>query len=163
LNVGTEYFKGPSELRVADETLKTWKQIDYKGFIEASEVFKGHVDVVVTDGFTGNSVIKSSEGALDLAFSILKTRLSQGIFKRILGLWLKAEMKQALRPLDPREANGALLAGSDLLVIKSHGNAKEKSFYSALNRAALAHDAGYVSAIWRKLDNLFDEDLDRPG
>lgn len=159
LNVGTEYFKGPPELRAANVALRQWKNLDYRGFVEASEVFKGDVDIIVCDGFTGNSIIKSSEGALDLTFNTIKQRFRKNPLNWLLGYWLKFEMKAALKPLDPRNANGALIAGSDLLVIKSHGNAREKAFYAAIKRAAQCHERQITSSIWSELDQLIVEDF----
>jgi len=157
LNVGTEFFKGPPELRLAHEELQKWDGLDYIGFIEASDVFLGIADIIVCDGFTGNSVIKASEGALDLTFSVLREKLNKGLFSRLLAFWLKIQMKSTLRSLDPRIANGAIVAGSSLLVVKSHGNAKEKAFCSAIERAVQAHTLQYTASIWAELDCLFDE------
>jgi len=157
LNLGTEQFKGPPELRLADAALHKWSDLNYKGFIEASSVFKGDLDVIVTDGFTGNSVIKSAEGALDLTLSILKNKLNHGVFSRLLAFWLKQQLKSSLKKLDPRLSNGALVCGSNLQVIKSHGNARGKAFYTAIERAASAHSGQYTTSIWVQLDKLFDE------
>jgi glycerol-3-phosphate acyltransferase PlsX len=159
LNVGTEYFKGPPELRTAHKQLEQWQNLEYQGFVEANNVFHGDLDIIVCDGFTGNSVIKSSEGALELTFNTLRERLKANPISKLLGYWLSFEMKAALKPLDPRHANGALIAGSDLLVIKSHGNAKEKAFYAAIKRSADCFNQQVNSAIWRELDKLIDEDF----
>lgn len=154
LNIGTEYFKGPPELRLAHGHLQKWSEIDYCGFIEASEVFLGEVDVILTDGFTGNCIIKSSEGALDLTFKLLKDRLNNGFLSKVIGYWLKHELLTSLKPLDPRMANGAIVAGSDLLVVKSHGNAKEKAFFAAVEKAALAVETNVIANVTSQLDKL---------
>lgn len=154
LNVGTEEFKGPTELKSADRVLKAWSHIDYLGFLEANQVFTGELDVIVCDGFTGNSIIKSSEGALDLAFKTLREKLNGNLFTRVLGTWLAFEMKGALKPLDPKLANGALIAGSDLLAIKSHGNAQHRAFKAAIKKAADLALGGVIGSIWDELDNI---------
>ncbi len=159
LNIGQEYFKGPPEVRAAHETLAQSSTIDYQGFVEASEAFKGNLDILVTDGFTGNSVIKASEGALNLIFDIMRDNLSKGLLSRLLGLWLKRQMRASLQSLDPRLSNGALVAGSNLLVVKSHGNAGEKAFSAALKRAGMAASASMVGSIWSELDRLLDSEL----
>lgn len=159
LNVGTEYFKGPPELRAANKQLEQWQNLEYRGFVEANQVFQGELDIIVCDGFTGNSVIKSSEGALELTFNTLKERLKSNPLSKLLSLWLSIEMKAALKPLDPRNANGALIAGSNLLVIKSHGNAREKAFYAAIKRAAECFNRRANESIWCELDKLIDEDF----
>jgi len=157
LNVGTEYFKGPVALRSADQALKGWSNIDYRGFIEASAVFTGQSDIIVCDGFTGNSVIKASAGALDLTFALLKQRLSRGLMKPLLAWWLKRQLKAVLIKLDPRLANGAIVAGSELLVLKSHGNAKARAFVSAIERAVSAIELNSTRQIWSELDKLVDD------
>lgn len=162
LNVGTEFFKGPAELRAADEYLAVWSEVNYQGFIEASEIFTGETDVIVTDGFTGNSIIKSAEGAMQFTYKTLKQTLGSGPLMRLLGFWLKKELKQMLMPLDPRAANGALVAGSDLLVIKSHGNAKEKAFKAALQQGVDAFEAGVTSQVLQQLDQLLNADSNPP-
>lgn len=159
LNVGTEFFKGPPELRAADQLLKQWSSIDYRGFVEASQVFHGKLDVIVCDGFTGNSVIKASEGALDLTFGLIRKSLGQSIFGRLAGFWLKRQMTTTLQPLEPRHANGALVAGSNLQVIKSHGNADAKAFGAALERSADICNRQVIPAIWSELNRLIDDDI----
>ncbi len=154
LNVGTEFFKGPRELRLADKAIQSWGNVDYIGFIEASDVFLGLSDVIVCDGFTGNSIIKSAEGALGLTFDLLKRNLSGGFVSKLVSIWLKVQMSQTLKRLDPKSSNGAIVAGSDLLVVKSHGNAKEKAFFSAMQRMVDAHEDCYIDSIARQLDHL---------
>ena len=154
LNVGTEYFKGPAALRQADQALQVWPNIEYRGFIEASAVFSGQTDIIVCDGFTGNAIIKASAGALDLTFALLKQRMSRGLMKPLLAWWLKRQLKAVLKKLDPRLANGAIVAGSDLLVVKSQGNATAHAFGSAIERAVEAVEANSTRQIRRELDKL---------
>lgn len=152
LNVGKEQFKGPLEIRKADKTLRTWPTIRYEGFVEASDVFKGQLDAILCDGFTGNSVIKSAEGASELILTVMRDKLSKGIIKPLLGRWLAKELKTELKKLDHRHANGALVVGSDLLVIKSHGGADEVAFGAALERAVSAHEQQLVPSVLSQLD-----------
>jgi glycerol-3-phosphate acyltransferase PlsX len=162
LNVGAEYFKGPEALRLAHATLQGWPNINYRGFIEASDIFTGKTDVIVCDGFTGNSIIKASTGALDLTFALLKARLERGLVKPLLAWWLKRQLKTVLKKLDPRLANGALVTGSNLLVVKSHGNANDRAFTSAIERAVRALALDSTGEIRRKLDKLDEKiPLDR--
>lgn len=157
LNVGAEYYKGPEALRLAHATLQGWSDIDYRGFIEASDIFSGQADVIVCDGFTGNSIIKASAGALDLTFALLKARLEHGLLKPLLAWWLKRQLTTVLKKLDPRLANGALVAGSNLLVVKSHGNANDRAFASAIERAVSALALDSTGKIRRELDKLVEK------
>ncbi|EAR09755.1 fatty acid/phospholipid synthesis protein [Reinekea blandensis MED297] len=159
LNVGTEYFKGPPELRNANQLLSEWPSIRYQGFIEASQVFEGKLDVIVCDGFTGNSVIKASEGALDLTLGSLQSVFNRGLLLRLLGLALKRPIQQALSPLDPHKANGALIAGSNLMAVKSHGNAGQVAFKAAIERSADLVNRQVIPAVWRELNRLIDDDV----
>ncbi len=161
LNVGTEYFKGPTELRLAHSKLLQMKGINYQGFVEASEVFNGKLDLIVCDGFIGNSVIKASEGALNLALAAIKKQFSDSWWSRLAGLLVQNRLKQALEPLDPSSANGALLAGSNLAVVKSHGNAQSAAFYSSIERAVQLHNQNAVANVLNALDFLLDEDLEQ--
>lgn len=157
LNVGKEDFKGPAELRKADKALRAWKSIRYEGFVEASSVFSGHLDAILCDGFTGNSVIKSAEGASELILKVMRDRLSKGILKPLLGRWLASELNTELKKLDHRQANGALVIGSNLLVIKSHGAADEVAFIAALNRAVAANEQRVVRSVLSQLDWFYEQ------
>lgn len=159
LNVGTEFFKGPPELRNANQLLGGWSSIDYHGFVEANHVFDGVLDVIVCDGFTGNSVIKSAEGALGLTLETLQSTLRQNGWWKLLGWLLKNRLGQALSPLDPNKANGALIAGSTLLAVKSHGSASEAAFIAAIERSADLVNRQVVPSIWRELNRLIDDEI----
>ncbi|MHA7878284.1 MAG: phosphate acyltransferase [Saccharospirillum sp.] len=152
LNLGVEANKGPQALRLAAAQLSTWPGIDYCGFVEANEVFSGALDVVVTDGFTGNAVIKAAEGTLDLTLNAIREELSVDWLGRLFGLFLGGRLKPRLSSLDPRRHNGALLAGTELTVIKSHGHADSQAFQAALSKAIEAIECQWSACIRRQLD-----------
>ncbi|MFQ3229132.1 MAG: glycerol-3-phosphate acyltransferase PlsX [Reinekea sp.] len=154
LNLGTEAYKGPLELRTAYKVLSQWQNIDFAGFIEASDIYNGSTNIVVTDGFTGNTAIKSAEGALKLAIKSVSTQLQQSILHKVLGLVLKQQLKNTMTKLHPDEANGALVAGTELLIIKSHGNAKKRALTAALKRAVYAIEHKSTELIWAELDKI---------
>lgn len=154
LNLGVEANKGPQSLRLAAEQLKQWPDIDFQGFVEANEVFQGNLDLVVTDGFTGNAVIKSAEGTLDLTLSAIGTELKRDWLGRLLGQLLSRRLKPHFRRLDPRRSNGALLAGTAMTVIKSHGHADGIAFQAALERALDAVEGQWSGLILDRLDQL---------
>ncbi|TXR53519.1 phosphate acyltransferase [Reinekea thalattae] len=157
LNVGVEAFKGPIELQRAAEQLANWKDIDFKGYVEACDIYSGDYDIVICDGFSGNHVIKSAEGSMALSSQLLSDRLNQNYLNKFLGLWFKKQMKAALKPLDPANYNGAVVAGSDLAVVKSHGNARSKAFNSALVKALALCQQQSVVAIQQKLDQVAND------
>jgi glycerol-3-phosphate acyltransferase PlsX len=156
LNLGVEANKGPHSIRLASEQLAQWPGIDYRGFVEAGEVFHGNLDLVITDGFTGNAVIKAAEGTLDLALAAIRHELSRDFLGRMLGLLLRRRLQPTLQQLDPRLSNGALLAGARLTVVKSHGDATGFAFEAALSRAVEATEGQWCRLILEQLDTLKD-------
>lgn len=154
LNLGVEANKGPQALRLAAAQLATWPGIEYCGFVEANEVFNGDLDLVITDGFTGNAVIKAAEGTLDLTLSAIRLELSVDWLGKTLGLLLGRRLKPRLSSLDPRRHNGALLAGTELAVIKSHGHADGKAFQAALNKGLEAAEGQWCTRILQHLDKV---------
>lgn len=137
LNVGSEELKGHGIVQGAHQVLREGKlPIDYYGFIEGNDILDGTVDVVVTDGFTGNIALKTAEGAARLLYTSIKSAIESS-FQAKLGAWLaKAAFKKALKKFDPREHNGAILLGLNGIAVKSHGSADAKSFSNAINVAA---------------------------
>ncbi|MDN3649524.1 hypothetical protein QWZ13_11420 [Reinekea marina] len=154
LNLGTEAFKGPLELRTAYQVLSQWEGIEFQGFIEANDLYCGRTHIVATDGFTGNTAIKSAEGALKLTLSSVSDQFTASIWHKLLGLVLKYRLKSVVSQLHPDNANGALVAGSDLIVIKSHGNARRRALTAALNRAVDAIESQSAERIWEELDKV---------
>lgn len=154
LNLGTEAYKGPLELRTAYKVLSQWQNIEFCGFIEASGIYAGLTNIVVTDGFTGNTAIKSAEGALALAIKTISTQLQHSILHKILGVLLKQQLKNTMTKLNPDQANGALVAGTDLIIVKSHGNAKKRALIASLNRAVYAIENNSNDMIWAELNKI---------
>lgn len=137
LNVGSEELKGHGIVQGAHQVLKDGNlPIDYYGFIEGNDILDGTVDVVVTDGFTGNIALKTAEGTARLLYTSIKSAIESSLQAKI-GIWLaKAAFKKALKKFDPREHNGAILLGLNGIAVKSHGSADAKSFSNAIHVAA---------------------------
>lgn len=163
LNLGVEANKGPHAIRHAGEQLSSWPEVDYCGFVEAGDLFQGYLDLVITDGFTGNAVIKAAEGTLDLALGAIRHELNRDLTGRLIGLLLRRRLQPTLRQLDPRRSNGALLAGTEMTLIKSHGDATGAAFQAALDRAVQAVEGRWCPAITHQLDTLVDRDALRKG
>ena len=95
---------------------------DFKGFIEGNELMNGEVNVIVSDGFTGNFALKTAEGTANFITNELKNALNSSLIGKISSLMNIKNLKKFKKKLDPRLYNGAILLGLDKPVIKSHGS-----------------------------------------
>lgn len=136
LNVGSEDLKGSDMVRSAATLLKESDISKYfYGYVEGDDITRGVVDVVVTDGFTGNISLKSIEGAAKLISNTLKQGFKSSILAKIGYLLASRSLKKVLKKIDPNTYNGAMLIGLNGIVVKSHGSANAKSFANAINVA----------------------------
>ncbi|MFT8480113.1 phosphate acyltransferase PlsX [Gluconobacter oxydans] len=136
LNVGSEELKGDDRLRQASERLRASPLApQFHGFVEGHDITAGTTDVVVTDGFTGNVALKTGEGALKLAFSLLKRVFQTNLLTRLGYLLVKPGLERMREWIDPRRYNGALFVGLNGIVVKSHGGADGESFAAAVDVA----------------------------
>jgi phosphate acyltransferase len=134
LNVGEEAIKGTEELKAAHKRL-VGSALNYVGFVEGDKIFSGAVDVVVTDGFTGNVSLKTMEGLAKFITGAMKEEFMRSPLRKI-GALAAAPTLQALKArLDPRVYNGASMVGLNGVVIKSHGGADRVSFANAVRVA----------------------------
>ncbi len=150
LNIGSEDFKGHEIVQAAHQRLLA-SRLDYIGFVEGSDTFTGAVDVVVTDGFTGNVALKTMEGLARMIGGAIKSEFTLNPLRR-LGALAAAPALYGLRErLDPRRYNGASMVGLDGIVIKSHGSADATAFAHAVRVAALEARNGVPSQISQEL------------
>ena len=146
LNIGEEDIKGNEIVQQAHKLLSA-STLNYIGFVEGNDIFGGEVDVVVTDGFTGNVALKSMEGAATMFYGALKTEFTRN-FLRKLGLLAALPALKAFKKLvDPREHNGASMVGLNGVVIKSHGSADSYSFGNALRVGVIEARRGVPTQI----------------
>ncbi|HEX8375345.1 MAG TPA: phosphate acyltransferase PlsX, partial [Geminicoccaceae bacterium] len=138
LNVGTEELKGDGVVRAAAAMLRdTDLPIDFYGFVEGDGVTEGVVDVVVTDGFTGNVALKVAEGTAAMFGAALKEAIQGGGLRGKLGYLVARPAFQVLRDrFDPRRYNGAMFLGLNGVIVKSHGGADALGFSAAIGVAA---------------------------
>jgi glycerol-3-phosphate acyltransferase PlsX len=135
LNIGVEDIKGNDTVKQAAELLRA-SGLNFHGNVEADDIYKGTVDVVVCDGFVGNSVLKASEGVVKMIVGFLRQEFSRNPLRKLSAL-IAAPVLKALRArMDPGNYNGASLLGLKGIVIKSHGSADRYAFGQALRRAA---------------------------
>ncbi|CAI3254137.1 phosphate acyltransferase PlsX [Enterococcus cecorum] len=135
LNNGTEDSKGNELTKKAFELLKATPEINFIGNIEAREILEGRADVVVTDGFTGNAVLKSIEGTALSMMKLLKHAiLDSGIKGKMGALLLKGGLKDLKNQMDYSKHGGAVLFGLKAPVIKAHGSSKEEAVYATIKQ-----------------------------
>lgn len=134
LNIGTEENKG-NELTKNAFKLLSAAPINFIGNIEARELLEGHADVVVTDGFTGNIVLKSIEGTASSIFSMLKDTLTSSLKNKIAAGLIKSDLMQLKDKMDYTEYGGACLFGLSAPVIKAHGSSNANAIYHAIRQA----------------------------
>ena len=139
LNVGTEEQKGNDAVKGAAEILRaaTMERLPmaFHGFIEGNDIAEGTVDVVVTDGFTGNIALKTAEGTAKLVGQFLRRSLKRSLLGRIGAFIASGALNTLRRRLDPRAANGGIFLGLCGVVVKSHGGTDSIGFASALDMA----------------------------
>jgi glycerol-3-phosphate acyltransferase PlsX len=136
LNIGSEEGKGDEILRAAAQTLRESPiAAQFHGFVEGHDIAGGTVDVVVTDGFTGNVALKTGEGALKLVGDLLKRVFSSGPMAKMGYVLARGGLKRLKEWLDPRRYNGAVLLGLNGVVVKSHGGADAEGFAHAVDVA----------------------------
>lgn len=135
LNIGEEDYKGRQEIRDAGLMLMGCADIEYLGFIEGNQIFDGHADVIVCDGFTGNVTIKTSAGAVKVLQSLIRQTLGKRWYYRVFAWCMKPFLHDIRRALKPSKYNGATLVGLQGIVVKSHGNADRAGFEQAIDHA----------------------------
>lgn len=136
LNIGSEEGKGDEILRSAAATLRESPiGAQFHGFVEGHDIAGGTVDVVVTDGFTGNVALKTGEGALKLVGGLIKDVFNAGPFAKMGYLFARGGLKRLRETLDPRRYNGAVFLGLNGVVVKSHGGTDAKGFAHAVDVA----------------------------
>jgi glycerol-3-phosphate acyltransferase PlsX len=135
LNIGVEDIKGNETVKLAAELLRA-SGLNFHGNVEADDIYKGTVDVVVCDGFVGNSVLKASEGVAKMIVGFLRQEFSRNPLRKLSALIAMPVLKALRARMDPGNYNGASLLGLKGIVIKSHGSADRYAFGQALRRAA---------------------------
>ncbi|AEV95308.1 fatty acid/phospholipid synthesis protein PlsX [Pediococcus claussenii ATCC BAA-344] len=153
LNNGTEYDKGDRIHKEAYQLLEADDSINFVGNIESRELLNGTADVVVTDGFTGNAVLKNTEGtALSMLKLIKHAILDSGVSGKLGGLLLKNSFKEVQDKMDYSKHGGAVLLGVKAPVVKAHGSSNEEQVKNALRQLTTMVD----SRITKNLSDYFE-------
>jgi len=135
LNVGVEEHKGRAELKVAHDLIgraAAKGDYDYIGFVEGGDLPSDRVDVIVTDGFTGNVALKTGEGTATLISGVLRDEYNHSILSKIAAVLALGPLSRLRKRIDPRRVNGGVFLGLNKTVIKSHGSADATGIAAAL-------------------------------
>lgn len=159
LNVGTEDMKGHEELRNAASILSTIEfPGQYYGFIEGDDITKGTVDVIVTDGFTGNIALKTAEGVGKLSKEYL-TQAFKSSPLAMLGYFLaRGAIKNMKAKVDPRNYNGGMFLGINGVCVKSHGGSDVDGTANAIKVAANLVQNGFNQRVAAQIEQLMDQE-----
>tara|TARA_B100000989_G_scaffold290741_1_gene264270 strand:+ start:1915 stop:2919 length:1005 start_codon:yes stop_codon:yes gene_type:complete len=135
LNIGSEELKGNEIIKNAYQLLNEKKSKDFKfmGYIEGNNIMEGDVNVIVTDGFTGNIALKTAEGTANFIMKEFKKTMTSNILGKISALINISNLKKTKQKLDPRYYNGAILIGLTSPVVKSHGSTDFIGFSNSIN------------------------------
>jgi len=157
LNIGTEDLKGNDTIRQAAAALRESSlPIEFQGFVEGTDLTSGKVDVVVTDGFTGNVALKVTEGTVGMYSHFLRQAFKSTLMSKLGYLLAKPALEQLRQRLDPRRYNGAMFLGLNGIVVKSHGGTDALGFANAIDVAVDLVRQGTnerIMAELKKLDN----------
>jgi glycerol-3-phosphate acyltransferase PlsX len=155
LNVGSEDMKGHEEVREASRILREGGLgLNYHGFVEGDDIAKGTVDVVVTDGFTGNIALKTAEGVARFISALLREALTSSLRAKAGAVIAMPALKAMGQKIDPSAINGGPLLGLNGIVVKSHGGADAKGFGNAIRIAVELARSDYLKTVGANLSRL---------
>lgn len=146
LNVGTEEHKGRAELKVAHEIIgnaAASNRFEFVGFVEGGDIPSDKVDVIVTDGFTGNVALKTAEGTAALIGDALREAFKFSPLSRVAALLAYTSLRRLSKRIDPRRVNGGVFLGLNGTVVKSHGSADATGFSAAIKLAFRLSQSGF--------------------
>ena len=157
LNIGAEETKGGA---LQHETYKLLKKaseegrINFVGNVEGSTMLLGGVDVVVSDGFSGNIVLKTAEGVAKWLFTELKEVFMMSTKNKLAAAVIKGDVKGIAKKIDPNEVGGTAFLGISKPVIKAHGSSGDEAFFAAIRQAMAFAEADIVSDIENNIDYM---------
>lgn len=156
LNVGVEEIKGQEEVKEAGRMLRdaALDSMEYAGFVEGDDIAKGTVDVVVTEGFSGNIALKTAEGTAKLIAEYLRAAMSRTVMARIGYVFARSAFQRLREKLDVRKINGGVLLGLNGLVVKSHGGTDDEGFAAAVEVGYDMVRRGLLDTIRSELDRF---------
>ena len=154
LNIGSEAVKGSDLIKRASQLISE-TSLNYHGFVEGDDIYKGTVDVIVTDGFVGNVSLKTGEGLAALVNHVLKSEFKRNWLTKLAAICAMPVLSSVRRQLDPGRYNGASLVGLNGIVVKSHGGADTASFLNAIRIAGIEIDKNVPQRISSVVEKYF--------
>lgn len=154
LNVGTEEIKGSERIKQTHTLLSACEDIHYVGYVEGNDVCLGNVDVIVTDGFSGNVALKAMEGMVKLIVHYMTVSFKRNWFTKLCGFLALPVIYGFKKNFNPDLYNGATLVGLNGIVVKSHGSAKELGMFHAIKVALLESENDVTEHISERLAHI---------
>ncbi|WP_081811253.1 phosphate acyltransferase PlsX [Hyphomonas beringensis] len=155
LNIGSEEMKGHDEIREAHELLRGSElDLDYQGFVEGDDISSGKVDVIVTDGFTGNVALKAGEGVARMLGVRVREALTGSLFSKLGAVLAMGGLKNLRSQMDPSNVNGGVLLGLGGVSVKSHGGTDGRGFARACQLAADLATSHYRDEVATNLSKI---------
>lgn len=154
VNIGAEEEKGNELTKATHKLLKAEKELNFVGNIEPRDVSKGDTNVLVCDGFVGNTILKMYEGVASTLLGMIKEEiLSSGLMSKLGAVLLKPVFKSLKIKFDYKEVGGAPFLGVDGICIKAHGSSDGKAFKNAIRQTKTFYDNGVLEKIKEELQN----------
>ncbi|MFZ1990922.1 MAG: phosphate acyltransferase PlsX [Alphaproteobacteria bacterium] len=155
LNIGAEEVKGNEAVKAAAADIRaSGIDMNFYGFVEGDDISLGTVDVVVTDGYTGNVALKTAEGAAKLISNYLSNAIRRSLFARIGYVFASGAFKTLREKMDPRSLNGGVFLGLNGVVVKSHGGTDGLGYASAVDLAIDVAKSDIASKIQSRLNEI---------
>lgn len=159
INIGAEEEKG-NELTKATYKLLKESGLNFIGNVEPRDISSGNVNVLVCDGFVGNTVLKMYEGVAENIFSILKNDIMSNLRSKIGGLLLAPVFRNFKKKFDSTEVGGAVFLGVNGICIKAHGSSNAKAFKNAIHQATILYDNKIIEKIKSEIEILNSKDAE---
>ncbi|MDG0844198.1 phosphate acyltransferase PlsX [Staphylococcus equorum] len=147
LNIGTEAAKGNNLTKKAFNLMYEQKDFNFTGNVEAKGLMDDVADVVVTDGYTGNMILKNIEGVAKAVGKMLEMTLLSSFKNKLAALVLRKDLNGMMTKMDYAEYGGSVLLGLNGIVVKAHGSSSTKAFYSAIRQAKIAGEQNIVETM----------------
>ncbi len=154
LSIGTEDHKGNELTKSVLPILKDMEGINFVGNMEAREILSGDYDLVVTDGFSGNVLLKATEGAIVTLLGMLKEEISGSVMSKFGYLFMRKTFKNLKLRMDYNNKGGAVLLGTKKIVIKGHGSSKAKSVSMCILQAVEMYKANVCGIIEKEINSI---------
>ncbi len=163
LSNGHKEGKGTTLTRETHELLKRRSELNYVGNVEANQVFEGAVDLVVTDGFTGNILLKTAEGVAQEIFNLIRTEVNRDPISKAGAMLMRPALRRINRRLDYEEYGGAPLLGVNGVMINAHGRSRAKAIANAIVVAQRMAEEHLLHRIGQELDEYEAGEVSRGG